>query len=610
MADYTSSQSGNWSSSATWGGSGVPGDGDTATIATGHTVTLDQDVTVGTGGSGGTDEIVVTGTLQANIDWVLTIKGDMRVNGMVNMQAGGCGIVSEGDYDLELAANSTFRLVGTSGNRASLGGNTGSGLAIYQVQYAGMLTVDVQYCDITRIGRSASVHGLIFYSNYADGSIHFQYCKFDTYWRLRYGAGTTPNAAAVYKFTRCFFINPQHYDGSQYYAWEYTTTPGFNIDTRGLFDCAFKGRADAQCNIVITTDQDWDNPLMLSNLVLDDCGANNYNGANVDITLVCANTDRTPVRGANMVIIGSKRAAAYIHDSVIYEKCENPHVLSTTNTAAVSGTKNRVEDCAVIGISTGWDTGDCILYGALDIDVKRNITVGGVGVNTTSPGLEGAGVLIERHTHFALDKDYNRTYLAGSETNLSASGITLRSSLLVGVNDSVGSLFRGLSGTQALAYTDYNCFYNGGGTKYYQVSVSGKILGDAGFGGSDITDNPTLKGGAGTAWAETMIEDWDDSLGGGGTVGNALNEMIKSLVGFDKTGAGATGNESYTRTSLLAYIKDKCTPTAAAIDGAGYNGDDIGAVDYVEEGGGSKWNGITPAKWNGIDWSNIKWNGM
>ena len=32
---------------------------------------------------------------------------------------------------------------------------------------------------------------------------------------------------------------------------------------------------------------------------------------------------------------------------------------------------------------------------------------------------------------------------------------------------------------------------------------------------------------------------------------------------------------------------------------------DIGAFEF-----GSKWNGIIPAKWNGIDWSNLKWNGM
>ncbi len=34
---------------------------------------------------------------------------------------------------------------------------------------------------------------------------------------------------------------------------------------------------------------------------------------------------------------------------------------------------------------------------------------------------------------------------------------------------------------------------------------------------------------------------------------------------------------------------------------------DIGAFEYVA---GPKWNGITPAKWNGVDWSNLKWNGM
>lgn len=47
MAQYTSSQSGNWSDPATWGGAGVPGNGDTAIIAANTTVTVDVDVTVG-----------------------------------------------------------------------------------------------------------------------------------------------------------------------------------------------------------------------------------------------------------------------------------------------------------------------------------------------------------------------------------------------------------------------------------------------------------------------------------------------------------------------------------------------------------------------------------
>ncbi|HKS22368.1 MAG TPA: LamG-like jellyroll fold domain-containing protein [Thermoanaerobaculia bacterium] len=63
-AVFTSSQSGNWSSASTWGGAGVPIAGDTATIQSGHTVTLDVPVTVGTvnltGTLTGTQNIAVT----------------------------------------------------------------------------------------------------------------------------------------------------------------------------------------------------------------------------------------------------------------------------------------------------------------------------------------------------------------------------------------------------------------------------------------------------------------------------------------------------------------------------------------------------------------------
>ena len=37
---------------------------------------------------------------------------------------------------------------------------------------------------------------------------------------------------------------------------------------------------------------------------------------------------------------------------------------------------------------------------------------------------------------------------------------------------------------------------------------------------------------------------------------------------------------------------------------------DIGAFEYVSGGSGPKWNTITPAKWDGINWGNLKWNGM
>src|ERR1043166_3426872 len=47
-ATYSSTQTGNWSSASTWGGAGVPGAGDSATVNGGHVVTLDTSVTVAT----------------------------------------------------------------------------------------------------------------------------------------------------------------------------------------------------------------------------------------------------------------------------------------------------------------------------------------------------------------------------------------------------------------------------------------------------------------------------------------------------------------------------------------------------------------------------------
>lgn len=83
MTAYTSSQSGNFSSASTWGGSGFPDtNGDTWTVANGHTVTYDvssalssgfEDCTVNTGGTfqfaSGTRSIRFQGNVVVNGNW-------------------------------------------------------------------------------------------------------------------------------------------------------------------------------------------------------------------------------------------------------------------------------------------------------------------------------------------------------------------------------------------------------------------------------------------------------------------------------------------------------------------------------------------------------------
>ena len=102
MATYTSSQSGNFSSSATWGGSGVPGDGDAFNVSAGHTVTIDSGISVPTNGYADSN---VYGLLQSQSGTSTTL----RMNGRLYVQGGG-GI-------LHLRAGAKIQVKGTSGDQ-------------------------------------------------------------------------------------------------------------------------------------------------------------------------------------------------------------------------------------------------------------------------------------------------------------------------------------------------------------------------------------------------------------------------------------------------------------------------------------------------------------
>ena len=73
MAVRTSTQTGPWSDTATWGGSAAPGSGDSAIVATGHTVTVSDTRTVAGWTQQGTGVLAIaaTGSLTSAIHKVL-----------------------------------------------------------------------------------------------------------------------------------------------------------------------------------------------------------------------------------------------------------------------------------------------------------------------------------------------------------------------------------------------------------------------------------------------------------------------------------------------------------------------------------------------------------
>jgi hypothetical protein len=87
MANYTSTQSGIWDEVATWGGGGFPVDGDNATNANTHTVTLDSteicaDLDVQAGGTLAlsTERLTVKGNLTFGTTSDVTGSGEFLLN--------------------------------------------------------------------------------------------------------------------------------------------------------------------------------------------------------------------------------------------------------------------------------------------------------------------------------------------------------------------------------------------------------------------------------------------------------------------------------------------------------------------------------------------------
>ena len=79
MASRTSTQSGNFNSTSTWGGSAVPVDGDQFTIAAGHIVTVNDDRRV----TNGYHDSIINGKLH------ITGSGKLRMNGVLDVTSTG-----------------------------------------------------------------------------------------------------------------------------------------------------------------------------------------------------------------------------------------------------------------------------------------------------------------------------------------------------------------------------------------------------------------------------------------------------------------------------------------------------------------------------------------
>lgn len=135
MAAITTTGSGNWSSTVAdtpWPSGTVPGDGDTVTIANGHTVTLDQNLTIGADTTTAAIAIASGGKLQylaaAAAAYTLTSKGDISVTGTLEFGTTGSPIGATRGvtiiFDSATAVDGEFGLLANNGSTVTIQGDS------------------------------------------------------------------------------------------------------------------------------------------------------------------------------------------------------------------------------------------------------------------------------------------------------------------------------------------------------------------------------------------------------------------------------------------------------------------------------------------------------
>jgi hypothetical protein len=177
-ASYTASTSGWWDVAATWGGQGVPGNGDTATINDGVTVTIRDARVIGNSpnagnvvlslGNSGAVIIAAGGTLQLRGDMEYAAGGGANTSAYMTVEGG--GIL---EFDSSQAASPfttnysaypdgtySFRGVVTAGtysNRATVRSNTAGGNGYFGLAgHPNGGVYSLAYTDFLRIGDSTN----------------------------------------------------------------------------------------------------------------------------------------------------------------------------------------------------------------------------------------------------------------------------------------------------------------------------------------------------------------------------------------------------------------------------------------------------------------------
>lgn len=567
MAAYTSSQSGNWSSSSTWGGAGVPASGDTATIGA-HIVTVTSSTSVGTSPNDNTTKVVdlisASSSLIINTGVTLTIKGNLggAHNASVTLNAGS-GLLfdasASGGTPVYTWVNVGFcrlSINGTSNSRCTLGAVSGQTYSIGQ----NYTLLNVTYTDFTRVLGSFSVSSV-------DGVV--SNCTFNGCGKIFMSAssGSTQN----YVFNNNIFTGSTATEAFQNSV-DASYTSGLREMIGNVFDKAvtynaknfnIRGNYFGSGMTCIST-KDWTNYRL--NFSVHNGGINSGNGARYT---------------------GSVDRSYFVVDNTI----GNPHFLApeAKNGVDTEYRQNIFEAHAPDLI----DSGDVLLVQAGAISAGRKV-VGrnNISIPNSYPSagvMSGSLLTLYNADINAVTEFYNNT------NNLDSSSISLNLGMLdtaeagtgfagqvaafksnIGwsSNPNEGHLVIRLSGNVKDIVTPANADYN------WRENL---LTGNNGRGYNDSAANNTMFTAGDTSAAGVDIHQGSGACNFLAPTRNIQAWATARNYGDGSFNAGLTALQTSTESrvaDLINYIFEGFKPTNSAMRNAAHNGGCVGAANF------------------------------
>ena len=578
MGAFTSAQTGNWGDIATWtDGSAVPGDGDTATIATGHTVTVATDATVGTSGASGTAAITVQGTGQLIVPTgvTLTCRGDL-------VQQRGTTVTIVGTLLIDPPAESTYVWVGddtgSSGN-CNFVVNNGS-------------VVGGTRGGVSTIGKTNKL-----YQNFVLTSAIFE------------NLGTSSVT------------------GASLYAWVNTITVGVYIrglvvkncgnlylgpgNSRPLLDIDGLDIRASKSSVVITvTTSNAKNATAtrsIKNLTVFDSASRTIEIFAPDITysewvlyntvITASITATVRNNGERVIYIGTQQGVKFssialsgsiYSDFVYFARAGNPHYVQTSNAGSLAAT----EFSGFMFDADNYkpiDAGDCFIpYGATVI--KNPLCINQAGALISALSTTCRATVYHATCHNAFRATVGET--AGDDEQL----VELRSCLFASQGEGLRQLSAFVS--QSAAVISHNAYHDMqtatnlshpihadrsymGAETFDEWYTTGSFDGTAGRGIGDVSANPNFVDPTRTVrkwFGERLGVDTSDPAVW--TMDALAAEAVK-LNGVDALGDAATPVTDLTPVDCHAWVRAGFAPTNAALLNAGHDGVTIGAMEYV-----------------------------